>query len=128
MDKKVGELISQLESDGLLEKTIIMFWSDHGGNLLRQKRAVGNSGLHVPLIVRYPGKLNAGTVENRIVSLMDLGPTVLSLLGIKPPDFYDGIPFAGKFDGPKRKYAFGTADRFDAVSYTHLTLPTKRIV
>ena len=51
MDKQVGELISQLESDGLLEKTIIMFWSDHGGNLLRQKRAVGNSGLHVPLIV-----------------------------------------------------------------------------
>ena len=44
---------------------------------------------------------------------MDLGPTVLSLLGIKPPDFYDGIPFAGKFDGPNRKYAFGTADRFD---------------
>lgn len=113
MDKQVGELISQLESDGLLEKTIIMFWSDHGGNLLRQKRAVGNSGLHVPLIVRYPGKLKAGTVENRIVSLMDLGPTVLSLLGIKPPDFYDGIPFAGKFDGPNRKYAFGTADRFD---------------
>ena len=52
MDKQVGDLISQLESDGLLEKTIIMFWSDHGGNLLRQKRAVGNSGLHVPLIVR----------------------------------------------------------------------------
>ena len=56
MDKKVGELISQLEEDGLLENTIIMFWSDHGGNLLRQKRAVGNSGLNVPLIIRYPIK------------------------------------------------------------------------
>ena len=75
MDKKVGELISQLEEDGLLENTIIMFWSDHGGNLLRQKRAVGNSGLNVPLIIRYPNKMDAGKVDNRIVSLMDLGPT-----------------------------------------------------
>ena len=85
MDKKVGELLSQLEEDGLLETTIIMFWSDHGGNLLRQKRAVGNSGLNVPLIVRYPDKKMAGKVEDRIVSLMDLGPTVLSLLNIEPP-------------------------------------------
>lgn len=50
MDRQVGELMAELEADSLLDNTIIMFWSDHGGNLLRQKRAVGNSGLHVPLI------------------------------------------------------------------------------
>ena len=54
MDRQMGLLIKQLEEDGLLDKTIIIFWSDHGGNLLRQKRAVGNSGLNVPLIIRYP--------------------------------------------------------------------------
>ena len=113
MDKKVGELITQLEEDGLLEKTIIMFWSDHGGNLLRQKRAVGNSGLNVPLIIRYPNKMDAGKVDNRIVSLMDLGPTVLSLLNIKPPEHYDGKAIAGHYEESARKYAFGTADRFD---------------
>ena len=113
MDKKVGELLNQLEEDGLLETTIIMFWSDHGGNLLRQKRAVGNSGLNVPLIVRYPDKKMAGKVEDRIVSLMDLAPTVLSLLNIAPPAHYDGKAFAGSFEDQPRKYAFGTADRFD---------------
>ena len=113
MDKKVGELINQLESDGLLENTIIMFWSDHGGNLLRQKRAVGNSGLNVPLIIRYPNKKNAGKVDDRIVSLMDLGPTVLSLLNIKLPKHYDGKAIAGRYEEEARKYAFGTADRFD---------------
>ena len=113
MDKKVGELLSQLEEDGLLETTIIMFWSDHGGNLLRQKRAVGNSGLNVPLIVRYPDKKMAGKVDERIVSLMDLAPTVLSLLNIEPPPHYDGKAFAGPFEDKPRKYAFGTADRFD---------------
>ena len=113
MDKKVGELMTQLEEDGLLEKTIIMFWSDHGGNLLRQKRAVGNSGLNVPLIIRYPNKMDAGKVDNRIVSLMDLGPTVLSLLNIKPPEHYDGKAIAGHYEESARKYVFGTADRFD---------------
>ena len=113
MDKKVGELLSQLEEDGLLETTIIMFWSDHGGNLLRQKRAVGNSGLNVPLIVRYPDKKMAGKVDERIVSLMDLAPTVLSLLNIEPPPHYDGKAFAGPYEDQPRKYAFGTADRFD---------------
>ena len=113
MDEKVGEIISQLEEDGLLENTIIMFWSDHGGNLLRQKRAVGNSGLNVPLIIRYPNKIDAGKVDNRIVSLMDLGPTVLSLLNIEPPKHYDGKAIAGRYEESPRKYAFGTADRFD---------------
>ena len=113
MDKKVGELLIQLEEDGLLESTIIMFWSDHGGNLLRQKRAVGNSGLNVPLIIRYPNKKDAGKVDERIVSLMDLGPTVLSLLGIKPPKYYDGKAIAGQYEQSPRKYVFGTADRFD---------------
>jgi N-sulfoglucosamine sulfohydrolase len=45
--------------------------------------------------------------------LMDLGPTVLSLLNIKPPKHYDGKAFAGNFEEAPRKYAFGTADRFD---------------
>ena len=113
MDKKVGELMNQLEEDGMLDNTIIMFWSDHGGNLLRQKRAVGNSGLNVPLIIRYPNKMDAGKVDERIVSLMDLGPTVLSLLNIEPPKHYDGKAIAGSYEDIPREYAFGTADRFD---------------
>ena len=113
MDKKVGELMNQLEEDGMLDNTIIMFWSDHGGNLLRQKRAVGNSGLNIPLIIRYPNKMDAGKVDERIVSLMDLGPTVLSLLNIEPPKHYDGKAIAGSYEDIPREYAFGTADRFD---------------
>ena len=113
MDKQVGEIIKDLKESNLLDKTIIFFWSDHGGNLLRQKRAVGNSGLNVPLIVRFPNGYRSGQVDERIVSLMDLGPTTLSLLGIKPPSFLDGKAFLGKYNSKPRKYAFGSADRFD---------------
>ena len=113
MDRQVGEIIKDLKESNLLDKTIIFFWSDHGGNLLRQKRAVGNSGLNVPLIVRFPNGYRSGQVDERIVSLMDLGPTTLSLLGIKPPSFLDGKAFLGKYNSKPRKYAFGSADRFD---------------
>ena len=113
LDKEVGQLLEQLKADGVLENSVIFFWSDHGGNLLRQKRAVGDSGLHVPLIIRYPDGYRAGEIENRMVSLMDLGPTVLSMAGIQPPDHMDGKAFEGVFEQPPRKYIFGSADRFD---------------
>ena len=113
MDRQVGEIIKDLKESNLLDKTIIFFWSDHGGNLLRQKRAVGNRGLNVPLIVRFPNAYRSGQVDESIVSLMDLGPTTLSLLGIKPPSFLDGKAFLGKYNSKPRKYAFGSADRFD---------------
>lgn len=114
LDQQVGTLLKELEDAGLLDKTIIFFWSDHGGPLLRQKRAVGNSGLHVPLIVRMPNGQMAGTKIEDIVSLMDLGPTVLSLAGIEPPDYMHGKAFLGKYKTKNpHRYAFGSADRFD---------------
>jgi hypothetical protein len=114
LDQQIGQWLDKLEEQDLLENTIIFFWSDHGGPLLHQKRAVGNSGLHVPLIVRFPDQRKAGTRVDDIVSLMDLGPTVLSLAGIKPPEYMDGQAFLGPYKHSKpRKYAFGSADRFD---------------
>jgi len=115
LDQKIGETLEQLEKDGLLDKTIIFFWSDHGGPLLRQKRAVNNSGLHVPLIVRFPDGKGAGTTNDDLVSLMDLGPTVMSLLGIEPPEYMEGKPFLGKYKTKeKRDYIFGGSGRFDS--------------
>ncbi|WP_373548422.1 sulfatase [Haliscomenobacter sp.] len=114
LDQQIGKLLDELSAAGLMEKTIIFFWSDHGGPLLRQKRAVGNSGLHVPLIVRLPNGAMAGTKVADIVSLMDLGPSVLSLAGIQPPAYMHGKAFLGTFKAKTpHTYAFGAADRFD---------------
>jgi len=114
LDQKIGEALKELEDEGLLDNTIIFFYSDHGGPLLRQKRALGNSGLHVPLIVRFPDGQGAGTTCNDLVSLMDLGPTVMSILGIKPPEHMQGKAFLGKYQtNKKRDYIFGGSGRFD---------------
>ncbi|MCU4174424.1 sulfatase-like hydrolase/transferase [Carboxylicivirga sp. N1Y90] len=114
LDAQIGDWYKKLEEENLLDKTIIFFWSDHGGPLLRQKRALSNSGLHVPLIVRMPNKAMAGTIVDDIVSLMDLGPTALSMAGIKPPTYMHGKAFLGEYkDNKGHRYAFGSADRFD---------------
>ncbi len=114
LDAQIGDWLKRLEKEGLLDKTIIIFWSDHGGPLLRQKRAVGNTGLHVPLIVRFPDKRMAGTVVEDVVSLMDLGPTMMSLTGIKPPEYMQGKAFLGEYKAmEKREVNYGSADRFD---------------
>lgn len=119
MDKWVGQKIKELEDAGQLENTIIMFWSDHGVGLPRGKRSCFDTGLRVPLIVRYPDKKDAGTRSDRVVSFVDFGPSVLSLAGIKPDERLDGTPFLGEHaterDDYRQGYAYANADRFDSV-------------
>ena len=74
MDAFVGQVLSELEEDGLLENTIVFFFSDHGDGLPRMKRWVYDSGLHVPLIVRWPDGRGAGSVNEELISFIDFAP------------------------------------------------------
>ena len=111
MDAWAGNLIAQLKADGLYENTIIFFWSDHGVGLPRAKRWLYDSGTRVPLIVRMPKSsgVKAG-VNNRLVSSIDFGPTVLNLAGLEIPKYMQGRSFIG---GTPRKFVFGARDRMD---------------
>jgi len=111
LDKQVGGLLGQLEEDNLLEDTIIFFFGDHGDGLPRSKRWVYDSGTRVPLIVRHPYQKNAGSKSDRLVSFVDFGPTVLSLAGVKVPDYVHGVPFLGPQAGEPRKYVYFHRDR-----------------
>lgn len=117
LDAHIGHLLGQLEADGLLESTLILFWSDHGGPLPRQKRELYDAGIHVPLVVRYPkhmrGQAPANTRTNRLVSLMDLGPSMLSVVGIRPPEYMQGQAFLGEYVAPERQFVFAHRDRMD---------------
>ena len=172
-DQQLGELLAQLEEDGLAENTIIMHWSDHGP-MPRGKRWPYDSGIRVPLIVRWPAgagnpgaatgetlaylkaqqavepgpdtvglaaTVNAagghqprpatpgsgdefpprppvsgftpGSVTDRLVSTVDLGPTVLSLAGVPIPPYMQGRAFLGPQAQPERSYIYATRDRYD---------------
>jgi len=113
LDSVVGAMITELEKQGELENTIIFFWGDHGDGLPRGKRWLYDSGLNIPLIIRFPGKKNAGTVDNRLISSIDFGPTVLSLAGIPVPAHMQGRPFLGAQAGEPREAVFAARDRVD---------------
>ncbi len=112
LDKQIGEKIKQLKEDGLLDNTIIFFFSDHGGPLPRGKRLHYDSGLKTPFLVRFPDKLKK-EYNNRMISHVDLAATILSLAGIKKPEYMQGEAFLGKYETEPRKYIFGSGDRFD---------------
>ncbi|MDX2149330.1 MAG: sulfatase-like hydrolase/transferase [Bryobacteraceae bacterium] len=113
MDLQMGDLLRELNEQGLADNTVVFFWGDHGRGLPRAKRWVYDSGIHVPLIVRWPGMLKPGTVVDRMVSLMDLGPTALSIAGHKPPAYMQGQAFLGPHEAPARRYVFAARDRMD---------------
>lgn len=116
LDKHIGEKIEALKKAGLYDKTIIFFYSDNGGPLPRGKREVYDSGLRLPLLIHFPENANAGRYD-QLISYVDLAPTVLSLAGIKPPDYMQGQAFLGKYKTQQpRKFIFGSSDRFDEFS------------
>jgi arylsulfatase A-like enzyme len=124
MDKWVGEILKQLEDDHLLEKTIIFFFSDHGDGLPRAKRWVYDSGIKVPLIIRWPG--GSGTINNELISFVDFPPTVLSLAGIAPPKYMEGQIFAGENRAEPRHYIYAFRDRMDPAPETIRAVRDKR--
>jgi N-sulfoglucosamine sulfohydrolase len=113
LDSVVGSLISELEKEGEADNTIIFFWGDHGDGLPRCKRWLYDSGLNIPLIIKWPDQSNAGTVDERLISSIDFGPSVLSLTGIPVPAHMQGIPFLGNNTGKTRDAVFAARDRVD---------------
>ena len=113
MDQEVDEILRQLEEDGLADNTIVFWWTDHGDGLPRMKRWVYDSGLHVPMIIRAPEYLEPGSTDSRLISFIDLAPTVLSLAGIDPPAYIQGRAFLGPYGTSPHSYIFAARDRFD---------------
>jgi uncharacterized sulfatase len=119
MDKQAGDMIREIEQAGLLEDTIIFFWGDHGVGLPRAKRWLYESSTHVPLVIRIPAKFRTGgqgrpgSVDDQLISFIDLGPTVLNLAGISLPERLQGRAFLGPNLSAPRQYVYGARDRMD---------------
>ena len=113
MDSIVGTILQQLEEDSLSGNTIVFFYSDHGDGLPRMKRWTYDSGLHVPLIVKFPDHRDAGTIDERLVSFVDFPATALSLAGLDVPGYMHGRPFLGEKKSAPREYIFASRDRMD---------------
>ncbi|OXU13943.1 sulfatase family protein [Sedimentisphaera salicampi] len=115
VDRQIGELLDKLKEDGLYEETIIFFFADHGEGMPRFKTNPLGLGLRVPLVVRVPKKyrdlvkLKPGTKTDKLISFVDLGPTVLNITGSKIGDNMSGAPVLGpgKID---KEFIFGSTN------------------
>jgi N-sulfoglucosamine sulfohydrolase len=126
MDAQAGELLKQLDADGLADNTIVFYWSDHGDGVPRSKRSLYDSGLHVPLMIRFPPgltgpayvpgvrrpDLSGPAVRDELVSFVDLAPTVLALAGVEIPAHMQGRVLGDKAR-PAPAYVFAARDRMD---------------
>jgi len=120
MDRQVGEILKQLDDDRLAENTIVFYWSDHGDGVPRSKRSLYDSGLRVPLMIRWPRQAKtlastvaAGSVSDELVSFIDLAPTVLGLAGVEIPTHLQGRALVGPKAAPAPEFVFAARDRMD---------------
>ena len=106
MDGDIGKLMAKIKALGLDEKTVVMFSSDNGphkegggdpaffnasGPLRGYKRALYEGGIRVPMIARWPGKIEAGSVSGHISAFWDFLPTCCELAGVNAPEGIDGL-------------------------------------
>ncbi|AEL27313.1 sulfatase-like hydrolase/transferase [Cyclobacterium marinum] len=120
MDKKIGEILQELEESGEAENTIVFYYGDHGGVLARSKRYVYETGTRVPFIVRIPEKYKhlfpsekPGDKVDRMISFVDLFPTLLSIIGTDIPDYLQGKAFLGEKKTEDPEYVFMFRGRMD---------------
>jgi len=123
-DRKVGAILERLEKEGLSRNTIVFIFSDNGRPFCRDKGYIYDGGLRVPLMVRWPDGRWANLVDDRLISMIDLGPTAMQMAGIEIPDHMQGRPIYGS-DSIERTMVFAAKDRIGSVSDRVRGLRTK---
>ena len=93
MDKRVGEVMASLKAHGYEDKTLFIYTSDQGPEWPHCKWTVYDTGLRVPFIARWPGKIKPGGVCGAMISFVDMTPTFIDVAGGKAPEGLDGRSF-----------------------------------
>ncbi len=93
MDQYIGKIMKRLDDEGLTDNSVVIFIGDNGQCHVRGKQWLYDGGIHIPLLVRWPGKLRAGQVCDNLVSSIDISATILKIAGIEPPKHIEGRLF-----------------------------------
>jgi len=119
LDRKIGLVLKQLETDGLADKTVVVFFGDNGESCYRGKQFCYEEGHWVPLLIRWPkafpapAQFQPGKTDARLLEAIDLAPTMLTIAQAAIPPKMEGRPFLGNQVGPPKEYVFGHRDRCD---------------
>jgi arylsulfatase A-like enzyme len=111
-DRYVGDVFKRLDEEKLADNTLVFFMGDNGSCLFRGKQFLYDGGIHVPLLVRWPGKVQPGTVREDLISGVDLVGATLAAAGLEVPRDLHGRDFLGDAV-PRRERIFAARDRCD---------------
>jgi arylsulfatase A-like enzyme len=132
LDRKVGVVLAELEGDGIASRTVVAFFGDNGEAHVRGKQFCYESGLRVPLIIRWPKGVPApegyrsGTASARLLAAIDLTATTLDIAGVRKPEGIEGQVFLGPRADPPREFVFGARDRCDETTFRFRTVRDAR--
>lgn len=112
VDREVGELLERLEDEGLADNTIVFFIGDHGRCHIRGKQFLYDGGIRIPMIMRWPGKVEAGQVNTDLVMSLDICQTILDAAGVTPPVPLHGTNLLSD-EISQRQYVFAARDKMD---------------
>ena len=132
LDQEVKNILNDFKEMGWLENTIIFFFSDHGRPMLRGKCWMYDSGIQIPFIMYIPKEMKipkgyrAETVNNRLLSSIDISATTLALAGVKKPGYMQGEVFLGEQTEGEREYIFSSIDRIGGVYFKTRAVRSKK--
>ncbi|MGC4231925.1 MAG: sulfatase [Niabella sp.] len=112
MDTYVGNFLKKLDQEGLSENTVVIFSSDHGRCMARDKQFLYDGGIKIPCIIRWPGNIKPKSTDNALHSAIDISASILQLAGAAIPAYMEGRPFTDP-DVQKRDYIVAARDRMD---------------
>ena len=92
-DEATGQILEAIKESGIEENTLVFFTTDHGPEFPRAKMTLYDPGLKVALIMKYPGVLESGRKVEKLISNVDIFPTILEALGISIPENVQGRSF-----------------------------------
>lgn len=126
LDSRVGEVLAELEAQGVLEQTLILFLSDNGRPFPREKTTLYEGGIRVPLLARWPGKIGQGKSCGSLVSSLDIGPTLLAAARVTGvPERFQGRSLLPLFEKPERifrDYIFAEKNWHDYEDHARVVL------
>ncbi len=112
VDREVGAILKRLDDEGLAGDTIVFFIGDHGRCRMRGKQFLYDEGTRIPMIMRWPGRVEPGQVNHDLVMSIDICATILEAADITAP-----IPLHGKSlfsdEVKDREYVFTARDKMD---------------
>ena len=110
VDREVGAILKRLDDEGLADNTIVFFIGDHGRCHIRGKQFLYDGGIRIPMIMRWPGQIEAGQVSEDLTSSLDICATILEVAGIEAQTPLHGISLFSEHL-KERKFVFSARDR-----------------